>query len=209
MIEPHDQCRKIARIDKLDRCLGRAWRQYAAAGADAPRPVGKAAGRIVRSDDQAGANQKRLLPERSRDGPLALGLQRPVVGAVDRFAVDVVGGGQRILFTDWNIRKRGVRRNTRDEDVTLAAVVQRRARCLDVLRPIAAGVDHRVPFASHQQVQVFQSVADDPLDARWPPVARLASIEHRHRVPAHQAACSRDWPRKTPPPMMSKFIAAS
>ena len=59
---------EVADVDHLHRLVGR--REDRAAALDPARPVGEAVGRVVRADDQAGADEDRAVAER-RARPLA------------------------------------------------------------------------------------------------------------------------------------------
>ena len=74
----HDPVGQVADVDELGEPLGRSRREDLAAAGEPPRPVGEAAGRVVRPDDQAGPDDQRALAEdRARPPPPASAFSGP------------------------------------------------------------------------------------------------------------------------------------
>ena len=73
-----DPLGEVAHVDHLRGAFGRAGRENLSTARDAVRPVGEAAGGVVRPDDEPRANDERSLAEHVADGALAERLQRAV-----------------------------------------------------------------------------------------------------------------------------------
>ena len=58
LAEMDDPLPEVAHVDELHLALGRRRREHLAAPRDAMGPVGEAAGRVVRADDQPGADDR-------------------------------------------------------------------------------------------------------------------------------------------------------
>ena len=180
----HDPLGQVADVDELGEPLGRSRRDDLAAAAEPPRPVGEAAGRVVRADDQAGSDDQRALAEDALDLRLGESLQRSVVRGVGRQLVQrqraELGGRARLGRAG---REVGVDGDTRDEDVAarVAELLRRRAH---VRRDVAGGVDDGVPAATREQGEVSLAVALQLLDLREELGVRLPAVEERQLVPA-------------------------
>ena len=74
-----DPAGEVADVDELERTVGRPRREHRSAARDAHGPVGEAVGRVVRPDDETGADDQRAAAVHVLHGPLAQCLQRPVV----------------------------------------------------------------------------------------------------------------------------------
>ena len=155
------------------------------------RPVGEAAGGIVRPNDQTRPDDQRALSEHALDLRLRERLQGAVVGGVGRELVErqVAEVGRRARLGRAG-REVGVDGDARDEDVA-AGVAQLLRRRTHVRRDVAGRVDDCVPRPPGEQREVALPVAVHLLDLREEVGVRLAAVEERQLVPAGERRLGR------------------
>ena len=179
-----DPLREVAHVDELRLSLGRAGPEDLAAPRQPVRPVGEAAGRIVRADDEPGSHDQASVAEDLLDLGLAERLQRTVVrevrGELVCGCVTQLGG--RVVL-DPRLLKICVDRDARDEDVA-PGVAQLLRRLAHDARHVSGRVDHGVPGASRKRTQVVGAVAAELLGVGEELGVRRAAIEERQLVPA-------------------------
>ena len=152
-----DPLREIPHVDGLSLPLGRRRGEDLASACEAVRPVREAAGRIVRADDQPGANDESAFAQFLQHNRLAQRLEWPVAVVRDLAVREVTERRQRTVLVD-RPAEVGVDGDSRDE-----AVATRVSQCLGGgahdLGQVAARVDHGVPRSPGQRAEIACAIA--------------------------------------------------
>ena len=105
--------RQVADVDELDGLLGRSRDEDFAAAGNPVGPVREAPGRVVRADDEPGADERVAVRDRLLDRALAEHLQGAVVRVVVEQAVDGLVVGELLERAVFVPRLAEVRRRPR------------------------------------------------------------------------------------------------
>ena len=179
-----DPLGQVADVDELSEPIGRARGEDLAAAAEPARPVGEAAGRVVRADDQTRAGRSararrtrarpppRRAPSAARSSSSRARARRPAARRA-RPSGSTRSGRSRS-------RRRRRRSRRRRSGRRRAAAPPRRAR-----PPGCSRTGRRPrPSCAREQGEVALPVAVQLLDLREEVGVRLAAVEERQLVPA-------------------------
>jgi hypothetical protein len=187
--EPYEPRGEVARVDELHRRTGIAGPEHVAACSDPPRPVREPVGRVVRPDDQPGADARAAIAVCLVDDALARGLQS-AVALEDILGVGVIELRDRRRLGD-RAAEVPVDGDARDEDVSPDGIAQQLCRLPHDARHVAARVDHAVPCAPGERTEIAVAVSLQVLDLREELGVRLPACEDRHLVPARERRVDR------------------
>ena len=177
---------EVAHVDELHLAALPPRREHLAAAGDPARPVGEAAGRVVRADDQAGADAGAAAGEDLGHDLLAERLEAAVAVTLEALVRGVVEADQRRLVLARGLAEVAVDRDARDEGVVPDAVGEQLGRLAHDARQVARGIDHDVPVAALERREVAVAVAAQLLDVGKELRVGLAAVEQRHLVPARE-----------------------
>src|SRR5919197_2120958 len=188
---------EIAHVDELDRVESVAGREGLASALNPYRPIGEPVRRILRPDDEPGPDSGRPAGQRRFRGLFAQRLQRAIALRSHLLDRGILDRRQRRALIDAGLAHLRVDGNRGDEDVL--SDVRREQLGGHTHQPwdIAGGVDHGVPPAALERIELPVPIAPQDLDVlrvREQLRPGLPAVEERERVSARSRRPDELWP---------------
>lgn len=178
---PEDPFREVTRIEDLQGAPLVPRREDLAVLSCTQRPVGQAPGEISRPAEHPRSHDERSPRVVALDHLLAQHLQRAVVRALPHLAGGIVGSPDRTVLSRAG-RRLNIHRDGGDEDIEPGATRQQRRRGAHHARHVSRRVDHRVPPAFRQRLELPVAIPAQVSRRRERPRIVRAAIEESDRV---------------------------